>query len=84
MAIKQIKMSEEDQLLYDQMSAVKLEPGQMLFVGPLSVAYITGDFAKAPWLMPHVPPPGGKRLPDKFILNREEWDPKFKKKGNKS
>ncbi len=27
-----------------------LEPGQMLFLGPKSVAYVTGDWRRAPWL----------------------------------
>lgn len=29
-----------------------LERGQMLFLGPLSVAYIKGDWRKAPWVIP--------------------------------
>lgn len=51
-----------------------LKPGQMLWLGPLSVAYLKGDHNKAPWLMPHVKAPGGKRLPDKLVLEREEWE----------
>jgi hypothetical protein len=40
----------------------------MLLLGPLSVAYLKGNYERAPWLMPHVAPPGGKRLPAREFL----------------
>lgn len=60
------------------MKNYKLEKGQMLLLGPLSVAYISGDYVKAPWLMPHVKAPGGKMLPDKMVIEESEWRPKKK------
>lgn len=59
--------------LIEVMRSQKLEPGQMLLLGPLSVAYITGDYVRAPWVIQSVKPPDGKRLPDKHILEKEEW-----------
>lgn len=51
-----------------------LERGQMLFLGPLSVAYIKGDWRKAPWVIPGEKAPGGKMLPDLFKIEKTEWN----------
>lgn len=66
---------EDDKLVLQMMKDYPLEPGQALFFGPKSVAYVTGDYIKAPWLLDGFKPPGGKRLPDKFVLEESEWRP---------
>lgn len=55
------------------MKEYPLKQGQALWLGPLSVAYLAGDYERAPWLMPHVKAPNGKRLPDLRVLERNEW-----------
>lgn len=66
-------MTDADRAVLVVMHEYPLEPGQMLLLGPLSVAYLGGDYARAPWLMPGVAPPGGNRLPDKYVIERSEW-----------
>lgn len=68
------EQAEREKAVLIAMRDYPLEPGQMLLLGPLSVAYLGGDYEKAPWLMPHVKAPNGKRLPDKFVLERAEWE----------
>ena len=67
-------MPPEEVAVVMAMADYPLQPGQMLLLGPLSVAYLAGDHVKAPWLMPHVRPPGGNRLPDKHIIEKKEWN----------
>lgn len=52
-----------------------LKSGQMMLLGPLSIAYLRGDVLKAPWLFDakRYPAPGGKLLPDKHIFEKQEW-----------
>lgn len=59
--------------LIQQMAQYPLEPGQMLLLGPKSVAYLTGDAVRAPWCVDQRLAPGGKLLPDKHVLNEREW-----------
>jgi hypothetical protein len=56
-----------------QMRDYPLERGQMLLLGPLSVAYLRGDWRRAPWLIKGERAPGGKMLPDKHVLEEREW-----------
>ncbi len=67
-------LTESDKAVLVMMHGYDLQPGQMLLLGPLSVAYIAGDYQRAPWLMPNVRAPGGKRLPDKFVIEKQEWN----------
>ena len=56
-----------------------LKPNQALWLGPLSVAYLAGDYTKAPWLIPNGPrAPNGKRLPDLLVLDKTELGVKRK------
>jgi len=56
-----------------RMAEYPLQPGQMLLLGPLSCAYLRGDWRKAPWVIPGEKAPGGKLLPDKFVIDKEDW-----------
>lgn len=67
-------LSETDKAVLLALHDYPLRPGQMLLMGPLSIAYISGDFKLAPWLMPHVRAPGGNRLPDKHVIEKTEWN----------
>lgn len=53
---------DEERDIYEAMAGVRLRPGQALWLGPRSVAIIAGRETHA----------GGK-LPDKMILNKDEW-----------
>lgn len=55
------RLSPEDAAVLSMMADYPLEPGQMLLLGPRSVAILTGgeEFR-------------GK-LPDKHVLERKEW-----------
>lgn len=57
----QVTWTDADKLIVRMMHDYPLEPGQMLLLGPRSVAVLTGD---------------GEfkgRLPDKYIYSKEEW-----------
>lgn len=56
-----------------RMAEYPLQPGQMLLLGPLSCAYLRGDWRKAPWLIKGEAAPGGKLLPDLFKIEKSEW-----------
>lgn len=58
---RQEQWSKEDIALFEAMRDMPLKPGQMLLLGPRSVAMLTG---KAKYQPP---------LPDKFVLERSEW-----------
>ncbi len=66
-------LTESDKAVLQVLHDYPLEPGQMLLLGPLSVAYVSGDHVRAPWLMPGVAAPGGRRLPDKHVIEKTEW-----------
>lgn len=66
-------MTDADRAVLLAMRDYPLEPGQMLLLGPLSVAYLGGDYTRAPWLMPGVEPPRRGRLPDKHVIEKAEW-----------
>ena len=68
------KLTDADKAVLMQLHDYPLQPGQMLLLGPLSCAYIGGDYQRAPWLMPHVKAPGGNRLPDKHVIEKTEWN----------
>lgn len=59
--------------LIQQMAQYPLRPGQMLLLGPRSVAYLTGDYVRAPWALDQTLAPGGRLLPDKHVLDEIEW-----------
>ena len=66
-----------ERAIIQQMASYPLKPGQALYLGPLSVAFLAGDYVKAPWVIPNGPKaPGGKRLPDLRVLERNEWTTK--------
>ncbi len=65
--------TEDEKAVLSLMRDYPLKPGQALYLGPLSVAYLKGDYVKAPWLLPHVAPPAEGRLPDKLVLERSDW-----------
>lgn len=67
-------MSDDAEIaLLRHMHDYPLERGQMLLLGPLSCAYLTGDWRRAPWAIPGEKAPGGKLLPDKHALEKNEW-----------
>lgn len=68
------KISDAEKAVLTAMHDYPLEPGQMLLLGPLSVAYLSGDHFKAPWLLPSYKPPGGKMLPDLLKIEKSEWN----------
>lgn len=68
-----MSLSAEDKSVLLMMAEYPLEPGQALWLGPLSVAYLSGDYVKAPWLLPDMKAPGGKLLPDKLVLEKTDW-----------
>jgi len=51
-----------DRALISVMRDWPLKPGQMLFLGPKSVAALTSDEGYDP-----------RKLVDKYVLDREEW-----------
>ncbi len=67
-------LTESDKAVLLALHSYDLQPGQMLLLGPLSVAYIAGDYQRAPWLMPNVKAPNGRRLPDKHVIEKSEWN----------
>lgn len=67
-------MTEAEKAMFIAMRNYRLQPGQMLLLGPLSVAFLTGDHVRAPWVLPGVSAPGGKMLPDLHVIERGEWE----------
>jgi hypothetical protein len=67
------RLDDRELAVLRSMAEYPLEPGQMLLLGPLSCAYLRGDWRRAPWLIKGEKAPGGKLLPDKVILDRQEW-----------
>lgn len=70
-----VQLEELERPVIEAMADYDLRPGQMLLLGPLSCAYIRGDWRRAPWLLKDEPAPGGKLLPDKIVMERSEWAP---------
>ncbi len=68
-----ISVDDNEMPVLQAMANFPLKPGQALWLGPLSCAYLKGDYIKAPWLLPNVAPPNNNRLPDKLVLERNEW-----------
>lgn len=57
------KMTEADRAVYAAMSEYELKKGQMLLLGPQSIAILTGAFIHE-----------GGALPDKVVYERKEWN----------
>lgn len=55
------KMSDKDRAVIETMRDLKLKPGQMLLLGPRSVAMLSGDEEY------------NGVLPDRYIFEPEEW-----------
>lgn len=60
MKFKSAQMTPEDKALYSVMAEYTLKPGQALFLGPKSVAALTGEVEFT------------GRLPDKFMMQKRD------------
>lgn len=68
-----VEIDEGEKAVLIRMAEYPLEPGQMLLMGPLSCAYLRGDWRRAPWLIKGEKAPGGLLLPDKIVMEEREW-----------